>query len=109
MTVLVDYFAREVTDALTCCRRFPRRAAEGSLSVRIDTPGGRFIEGLDPPQSYAVLERNVPRALRGYRSDDELRYLVGPGVSAAASWRMRECLDREIGRASCRERWGQDA
>jgi nicotinate phosphoribosyltransferase len=95
MTVLVDYFAREVTDALTCCRRFPRRAAAGQLAVRIDTPGGRFIEGLDPPQSYAVLERYVPRALRGYRSDDELRYLVGPGVSAAAIWRMRECLDRE--------------
>lgn len=95
MTVLVDYFAREVTDTLTCCRRFPRRAAAGQLSVRIDTPGGRFIEGLDPPQSYAVLERNAPGALRGYRSDDELRYLVGPGVSAAAVWRMRECLDRE--------------
>jgi len=95
MTVLVDYFAREVTDALTCCRRFPRRAAEGSLAVRIDTPGGRFIEGLDPPESYAVLERNAPGALRGYRSDDELRYLVGPGVSAAAVWRMRECLNRE--------------
>lgn len=95
MTVLVDYFAREVTDALTCCRRFPQRAAEGSLAVRIDTPGGRFIEGLDPPESYAVLERNVPGALRGYRSDDELRYLVGPGVSAAAIWRMRECLNRE--------------
>jgi nicotinate phosphoribosyltransferase len=95
MTVLVDYFAREVTDALTCCRRFPRRAAAGELAVRIDTPGGRFIEGLDPPESYAVLERNAPGALRGYRSDDELRYLVGPGVSAAAVWRMRECLDRE--------------
>ena len=95
MTVLVDYFAREVTDALTCCRRFPQRAAAGSLAVRIDTPGGRFIEGLDPPQSYAVLERNAPGALRGYRSDDELRYLVGAGVSAAAIWRMRESLDRE--------------
>ena len=95
MTVLVDYFAREVTDTLTCCRRFPQRAAEGSLAVRIDTPGGRFIEGLDPPESYAVLERNAPGALRGYRSDDELRYLVGPGVSAAAIWRMRECLNRE--------------
>ncbi len=95
MTVLVDYFAREVTDALTCCRRFPQRAATGSLAVRIDTPGGRFIEGLDPPESYAVLERNAPGALRGYRSDDELRYLVGAGVSAAAVWRMRECLDRE--------------
>ena len=95
MTVLVDYFAREVTDALTCCRRFPKRAAAGNLAVRIDTPGGRFIEGLDPPESYAVVERNAPGALRGYRTDDELRYLVGPGVSAAAIWRMRECLDAE--------------
>lgn len=95
MTVLVDYFAREVTDALTCCRRFPGRAAAGDLAVRIDTPGGRFIEGLDPPRSYAAVERNVPGVLRGYRTDDELRYLVGPGVSAAAIWRMRESLDAE--------------
>ena len=95
MTVLVDYFAREVTDALTCCRRFPGRAGAGKLAVRIDTPGGRFIEGLDPPGSYAVVERNAPEALRGYRTDDELRYLVGPGVSAAAIWRMRECLNAE--------------
>src|SRR3546814_11947195 len=47
MTVLVAYFAREVTDTLTCCRRFPRRAAAGPPSVRLDTPGGRFLEGLD--------------------------------------------------------------
>src|SRR3546814_17955832 len=51
MTVLVDYFAREVPDTLTCCRRFPRRAAAGQLSVRIDTPGGRLLAGLDPPQT----------------------------------------------------------
>ena len=95
MTVLVDYFAREVTDALTVCRRFPRRAAKGELSVRLDTPGSRFIEGLDPPASYAVLERHVPAALRGYRNEEELRYLVGPGVSAAAVWHMRDALGRE--------------
>ncbi len=95
MTVLVDYFGREITDALTCCRRFPRRAAEGALAVRLDTPGGRFIEGLDPPASYAVLERHAPTAVRGYRSESELRFLVGPGVSAAAIWHMREALDRE--------------
>ena len=95
MTVLVDYFAREITDSLTVCRRFPKRAAEGSLSVRIDTPGGRFIESLDPPASYAVLERNAPQAVRGYRSESELRYLVGPGVSAAAVWALREALNRE--------------
>ncbi len=95
MTVLVDYFGQEVTDALAVCRRFPDRGAEGSLSVRIDTPGGRFIEGLDPAASYAVLERNVPEAIRGYRNDLELRYLVGPGVSAAAIWHVREALDAE--------------
>jgi len=95
MTVLVDYFAREVTDSLTVCRRFAKRAAQGHLSVRIDTPGGRFIEGLDPPASYAVLERNAHQAVRGYRSESELRYLVGPGVSAAAVWALREALNDE--------------
>ncbi len=95
MTVLVDYFAREVTDALTCCRRFPRRAAKGDLAIRLDTPGGRFVEGLDPPGSYAVLERHAPQAVRGYRSETELRYLVGPGVSAAAVWHLRDALNRE--------------
>ncbi|MGE0151382.1 MAG: hypothetical protein AB7R90_02105 [Reyranellaceae bacterium] len=94
MTVLVDYFGREITDALEVCRRFPDLAAAGKLSVRIDTPGGRFVEGLDPPASYAVLERNAPRAIRGYRSEEELRYLVGTGVSAAAIFHLREALDR---------------
>ena len=95
MTVLVDYFGQEVSDTLAVCRRFPERAAAGTLSVRIDTPGGRFIEGLDPAASYAALERNVPEAVRGYRNDLELRYLVGAGVSAAAIWHLREALDAE--------------
>ena len=95
MTVLVDYFAREITDALTCCRRFPERAARGELSMRLDTPGSRFVEGLDPAASYAALERHVPEAVRGYRSETELRYLVGPGVTAAAIWHLRDALDNE--------------
>ena len=93
LTVLVDYFGREVTDALAVCRRFPELAAAGRLAVRLDTHGGRFLEGLDPGESYAVLERHVPGAIRRYRSETELRYLVGTGVSAAAVWKMREALD----------------
>jgi len=93
MTVLVDYFGREITDALAVCDRFPDLAASGDLSFRLDTHGGRFLEGLDPAESYAVLERNAPGAIRRYRSDTELRYLVGTGVSAAAIWRVREALD----------------
>ncbi len=94
LTVLVDYFGREITDGLAACRRFPDLAAAGKLSLRLDTHGGRFLEGLDPAESYAVLERNAPGAIRRYRSDTELRYLVGTGVSAAAIWRTREALDQ---------------
>ncbi len=93
MTVLVDYFGREVTDGLAVCARFAELAAAGGLAFRLDTHGGRFLEGLDPAESYAVLERRAPGAIRRYRSDAELRYLVGTGVSAAAVWRMREALD----------------
>ena len=93
LTVLTDFFGREITDGLAVCRRFPELAAAGQLSVRLDTHGGRYLEGLDPAESYAVLERNAPGAIRRYRSDQELRYLVGTGVSAAAIWRMREALD----------------
>lgn len=95
MTVLVDYFGREVTDSLDVCRRFPELARAGRLGMRLDTPGGRFVEGLDPPASYAVLERHAPRAIRGYRNESELRYLVGAGVSAAAIYHLRDALDRE--------------
>ena len=93
MTVLVDYFGREVSDGLAVCERFPELAAQGDLAFRLDTHGGRFLEGLDPAESYAVLERHAPGAIRRYRSDTELRYLVGTGVSAASIWRMREALD----------------
>jgi len=93
ITVLVDYFGREITDALAVCERFPDLAAAGQLSFRLDTHGGRFLEGLDPAESYAVLERHAPGAIRRYRSETELRFLVGTGVSAAAIWHTRETLD----------------
>src|SRR6266849_5194192 len=93
LTVLVDYFGREVTDTLAVCRRFPELAAAGTLAVRLDTHGGRYAEGLDLVKSYDVLERHAPKAIRGYRTEAELRYLVGTGVSAAAIWHVRRALD----------------
>jgi nicotinate phosphoribosyltransferase len=93
LTVLVDYFGREITDSIAVCRRFPDLATSGRLSLRLDTHGGRFVEGLDPAVSYAVLERHAPGAIRRFRSDTELRYLVGTGVSAASVWHLREALD----------------
>lgn len=94
MTVLVDYFGKEISDSLAVSKRFPERVANGTLSVRLDTPGSRYVEGLDPSASYAVLERHVPDVVRGYRSESELAGLVGAGVSAAAVWSLRENLDQ---------------
>jgi nicotinate phosphoribosyltransferase len=93
LTVLIDYFGRETSDAVAVGRRFPDLAAAGQLAVRIDTPGGRYCEGLDPQRSYEVLERHAAHAIRGYRTEEELRYLVGTGVSAAAIWHLRQALD----------------
>ena len=92
--VLVDYFGREVTESLEVCRAFPALAAAGRLGIRLDTHGGRFVEGLDTAQSYAVLERHWPDAIRTYRTDTELRWLVGTGVTAAAIYHLRETLDQ---------------
>ena len=69
VTVLVDYYGQEITDALAVCRRFAALARAGRISVRLDTHGGRYVEGLDPATSYAVLERHHPEAVREYRAD----------------------------------------
>ena len=95
LTVLVDYFGREITDSLAVAKRFPDLAASGRLAFRLDTHGGRFVEGLDTPESYAVLDRHVPYATRGYRTDAELKHLMGTGVSVAAVWYLRETLDSQ--------------
>jgi nicotinate phosphoribosyltransferase len=93
LIVLVDYYGREVTDSLAVCHRFRDMVAAGRVAVRLDTHGGRFVEGLDPQASYAVLERHAPIAVRRYRNDTELRYLTGTGVSAASIFHVREKLD----------------
>ena len=94
LTVLVDYYGREVSDTLEVCRRFPALASEGRLAVRLDTPGSRYIEGLEPTAAYQVLDRNAPDSIRGYRTEAELRsHLVGAGVSASAIWHLRERLN----------------
>jgi nicotinate phosphoribosyltransferase len=93
LTVLIDYFGQETTDAVACARRFPELAASGNLAFRMDTPGGRYCEGLDLARSYEILERHAPQSIRGYRSEAELRHLVGTGVSAAALWQLRLVLN----------------
>ena len=93
LTVLVDYFGKEVDDTLSICHHFSDLAKTGNLSIRLDTHGGRFAQGLDTQSSYAVLDRHVPEAIRGYRTEAELKQLMGTGVSAAAVWHIRDVLD----------------
>src|ERR1051325_4679851 len=93
LTVLVDYFGRETSDAVAVCRRFPELAAGGRLAFRMDKIGRASCEGLDLARSYEVLERHAPQSIRGYRTEAERRYLVGTGVTAAALWQLRRVLD----------------
>ena len=94
ITVLVDYFGKEIDDALAVATEMSDLANEGKLSIRLDTHGGRFIQGLDTQSSYSVLDQNVPESIRGYRTEQELKHLMGTGVSAASIWYMREHLDK---------------
>ena len=93
-TVLPDYFGREVSDSLDVCHAFPELAAQGKLKFRLDTHGGRYIEGLDKQASYAVIERHAPATLRTYLSESDQGHLLGEGVSAAAIWHFREQMDK---------------
>ncbi|MDP6475664.1 MAG: nicotinate phosphoribosyltransferase [Alphaproteobacteria bacterium] len=93
LTVLIDYFGQEITDGLEICRAYPELAAAGKLRLRLDTHGGRYVEGLDMAASYAVLEKHKPRAVRQYRSETELKWLIGTGVSAASIFHLRDSLD----------------
>lgn len=91
--VLVDYFGQEITDGLAVCRAFSELADQGKILLRLDTHGGRYIEGLNKQSSYELLMQYAPETIQRYCSEQELTYLAGTGVSAAAIWYMRTKLD----------------
>jgi len=94
LTVLIDYFGKEISDSLEVCNELKDVADKGMLSLRIDTHGGRFVEGLDTAKSYEILDKYAPHAIRTFRTEQELRWLVGTGVSAAALIHLRQVLDK---------------
>ena len=94
LTVLIDYFGKEISDSLEVCNELKDIADKGMLSLRIDTHGGRFVEGLDTAKSYEILDKYAPHAIRTFRTEQELRWLVGTGVSAAALIHLRQVLDK---------------
>lgn len=94
MTVLVDYFGAEVTDSLEVCNYFKDMAHAGNLSIRLDTHGARYLEGLDSYKSNSVIDKYVSSAFHEYKDKDEINYLLGMGVSGASIFYMREQLDQ---------------
>jgi nicotinate phosphoribosyltransferase len=120
ITVLVDFSGQEVTDAIEVCRWFSdeRMAAKSAsrpwnkeLAFRLDTHGGRHLEGLDWNASVRALlkwtHKDTPSEVRRLATSgidlDEMegmtpedvndKYLFGTGVTAAAVIRFREALD----------------
>ena len=84
LTVLVDFFGRGHR-SLEVCRHFSElQPPAGSASGSTPMAAGSW-KSLDVAASYAVLERHVPHAIRTYRTSEELGWLTGTGVTAAAN------------------------
>ena len=93
LIVLVDYFGKEISDTLEICASFNDLIEKEKLFIRLDTHGGRYVEGLDMEKSYNVIEKFNPSCIRTYRNEQELKWLVGAGVSAAAIIYLRNKLN----------------
>lgn len=116
IVALTDYFGREVSDGLEVADWFYNEARlneQGKiLGVRLDTHGGRFVEGLDYEKSVDIVckwlhvysEHEAVKKVMGepaYNMDalknitmDKIRkILFGAGVSAANIINMRNILD----------------
>lgn len=117
LTVLIDYFGAEYTDALELCRwwynEYLPKDPSGSrtLSLRLDTHGERYAEGLNYDHSVEIVADwlHVPNEYEAVRyvmgeeafdadslnitKDRARRVLFGTGVSVASVIRLRKLLD----------------
>lgn len=93
ITVLVDYFGKEITDSLEVCNYFNSFAKDGNLALRIDTHGGRFLEGLDEAKSIDIIRKYQPNAFDIYQDNDSINAIIGKGVSVASVFAFRQALD----------------
>lgn len=119
LTVLIDYYGREYTDALAVCDWWYRSYIEEhpehrgkTLSLRVDTHGDRFAEGLSYDKSVEIVanwlhvenEYEAVRMVMGEEAFDAdtlnvvkdrvRRVLFGTGVSLASIVCLRQKLDQ---------------
>jgi len=117
LTVLIDYYGREYSDALEVCRwwyhdMLPKdENGARQLALRIDTHGERYAEGLDYEKSTEIVVNwlHVPNEYEAVRyvmgeeafdadslnivKDRVRKVLFGTGVSVAAVIQLRQALD----------------
>ncbi|HMH19509.1 MAG TPA: hypothetical protein VK572_15335 [Burkholderiales bacterium] len=117
LTVLIDYYGREYSDALEVCRWWYRdtlpteESSARQLSLRIDTHGERYAEGLDYEKSTEIVgnwlhlpnEYEAVRYVMGEEAFDAdslnivkdrvRKVLFGTGVSVASVIQLRQTLD----------------
>jgi nicotinate phosphoribosyltransferase len=125
LTVLIDYFGAEYTDAIQVCRWWYHEYLPGdptgsrTLSLRLDTHGERYAEGLNYERSVEIVADwlHVPNEYEAVRhvmgeeafdadtlnitKDRVRRVLFGTGVSVASAIRLRRTLDAD-GFNACR-------
>ena len=94
MTVLVDYFGKEVSDTLEVCNFFSKQANSGKLSIRLDTHGGRYVEGLDIEKKSYKFEKFCPYSIKSYRNQQEMKRLIRNWSSVASIYYLRSILDK---------------
>jgi nicotinate phosphoribosyltransferase len=112
VTVLVDFQGREITDSLVVAAAWKNGAlkadqiANKQLSFRLDTHGGRFLEGLNADTGRKLLAERLGVSPAGVteavlkslelsegQRDRLQNVLFGPGMSAAAVLVFRAALD----------------
>ena len=117
LTVLVDYYGREYTDALEVCSWWFNDYLPGDrngtrhVALRLDTHGERYAEGLNYEKSVEIVVNwlHVPNEYEAVRyvlgeeafdadslnitKDRARRVLFGTGVSVASVIQMRQTLD----------------
>ncbi|MBI2960082.1 MAG: nicotinate phosphoribosyltransferase [Betaproteobacteria bacterium] len=117
LTVLIDYYGREYTDALEVCRWWfneylpADRTCTRQLALRLDTHGERYAEDLNYEKSVETVVNwlHVPNEFEAVRyvmgeeafdadslnitKDRARRVLFGTGVSVASVIHMRQTLD----------------
>lgn len=92
LTVLVDFFGKEISDSIEVCNHFTNLASKGIIGIRLDTHGGRYLEGLNEKKSWQIINKYVSTNVIKQFNTEETNCLIGKGVSVAAIFAVKEAL-----------------